>query len=125
VSAALFLQLLIGLAILALLLYTILGPREAWDLDQSQGLLTRLRRRRDRLLRALKDLDFERETGTLSEPEFHRLRADFRQRAVEALKDLDRARGARIRRLARGRRGLPPSVVKKVEQLVQERKEKR
>lgn len=122
VSAA-FLS-LISLAILGVFLYHILGPREVWDFDQVEGHLTTLRKRQDRLLRTLKDLEYERELGNLSDEEFYRLRHDFKRRAIDAMREMDRARGARLRRLSRQRATAPPSLRRQVEALVVERKKR-
>ena len=116
---------LISLAIAALLLYHILGPREVWDFDRSEGALAALRRRRERALRALKDVELEREMGALSDEEFFRLRNDLKRRAIDAMRALDRAREMRLRTLGRPRSGVPPSVRRRIEALVAKRKEAR
>jgi len=41
------------------------------------------------VLRSIKDLEFEREVGKLSDEDFHRLEAEFRQRAKRIIKQLD------------------------------------
>lgn len=41
------------------------------------------------VLRSLKDLEFEREVGKLSDEDFARLEADFRRRAKAILRELD------------------------------------
>ena len=116
---------LVGLAVLCVLGYGLLGRKEPWDLLGGVGLLTRIRKRRERLLRAIKDLELERESGGLAEEEFVALRKDFKSRAVEVTRDLERVRRARLRSLARKRRGLTPSQKKHVEELVRQRLERR
>ena len=44
---------------------------------------------KDAVLRSLKDLEFEREVGKLSDEDFRRLEADFRLRAKRILRQLD------------------------------------
>jgi len=118
-----FLIMLISLALLAIFLYHLLGPRDVWDFDQAEGFLTGLQKRRDRILRALKDIEFERETGTLQEGEFFRLRHEFKRQAIEAMKELDRARSVRMRYLTGDRAATDASLRRRVEALVKERKE--
>lgn len=114
---------LISLAIAGVLLYHLLGPREFWDYDTAEGFLSSLQRRRDRLVRALRDVEYEYELSTISDEEFHQLRRDLKRRAVVAMKELDRAREARMRRLARPR-AVSPSLRRRIESLVKERKER-
>ena len=114
---------LTGLAASCLLLFSFLGPKEIWDLDQGGGLLARLKKRRDRLLRSMKDLETERDAGTLAIEEFRSLRNDFKRRAIAASRDLERVRRRRLRALETGRIGLPASQRKRIENLVKTRKE--
>lgn len=44
---------------------------------------------KDAVLRSLKDLEFEREVGKLSDEDYHRLEAEFRLRAKRILRQLD------------------------------------
>ena len=83
---------LVVLTALSVVICGFLGQKEIWDLDKGKGRLSRLKRRRDRLLRTLKDLDFEKEAGTLSQEEYDRLRKEYKAEAVRAAKDLDRRR---------------------------------
>ena len=122
--SSVFFIVLISVAILCLVLYHILGPSEVWDVDQAEGSLTLLQRRRDRVLRTLKDIELEKETGTLSEDEFYRLRQDLKRQAIQSMKKLDRSRVARIRHLKRNRASVSPSHRERVERLVEDRKEK-
>jgi hypothetical protein len=118
VTAALM-AILIGLAALSIIAFELLGPAEPWDLEEGSGILSRLRKRRERLLRAIKDLEFEHQAGGLSEEEFRRLRNDFKARAVEATRDLERVRKTRLRSLAGRRRGGPtPAERRRIEELV-------
>ena len=115
---------LIGLAVVALLLFGLLGAKEPWDLDLGEGVLAGLNRKKGRLLRALKDLENQRENGTLTEEEFHTLRNDFKLRALGVMKELDRVRVARIRHVRGGEGGPTPGLRRKVERLVKERSAK-
>jgi hypothetical protein len=114
------LTILIGLAVLCVLAYGFLGEREVWDLDEREGLLGRLRKKKERLLRSIKDLEIERESGKISEEEFRTLRNDLKLRAIRATRDLDRVRGVRVRSLARRRAAIPPSRRKHIEELVKQ-----
>jgi hypothetical protein len=111
---------LIGLAVFCVLAYGFLGEREQWDPEEQEGVLGRLKKRRERLLRAIKDLETERESGKLSEDEFTTFRNDMKLRAIRATRDLDRVRGLRVRNIARRRGGIPPSRRKHIEELVKE-----
>ena len=111
---------LVGLAVLCVLAYGFLGEREAWDPEEQEGVLGRLKKRRERLLRAIKDLEIERESGKVSEDEFAALRNDLKLRAIRATRDLDRVRTLRVRNIARRRGGIAPSRRKQIEELVKE-----
>ena len=45
--------------------------------------------RRDRALAALKEIDFDKATGKLSDPDYDRLKAQFTTEALDALRDAD------------------------------------
>jgi polyhydroxyalkanoate synthesis regulator phasin len=115
---------LIGLGAAAVLVFSLLGERELWDLDEGEGLLARLRKRRERLLRSLSDLETERDAGKLSEDEFHALRQELKRRAIQASRDLERVRHARLREIEKGRGGPPESRRRRIEELVKKRKVK-
>jgi hypothetical protein len=114
---------LIGLGLLCLLLYNLLGPKEAWDPEEGLGLLMRLKKRRERLLRTIKDLEFARESGTLSEEEFRQLRNDYKLRVIAASKGLERVRRSRLRNLMKRSRAATPSQKRHIEELVKARRE--
>lgn len=114
------LVLLIACAVLCVLAYSLIAGREPWELEGA-GLVGRLRKRRERLLRALKDLELEKEAGTLNAGELATLRADLKRRAIQVTKDLDRARRSRLRSLLGGQKGLAPAQRKHVESLVAQR----
>jgi len=111
---------LVGCAVLCVLVYPLFTPRSAWDAG-SAGLLARLKKRRERLLRALKDADFERQTGALAEEEHRALRNDLKAKAIRVTRDLERARVARLRTLMSRSGGLPPSQRKRLDDLVAKR----
>src|SRR5262245_30002372 len=116
---------LIALGLLCLLLYNLLGPKEVWDPEEGLGLLVRLKKRKERLLRTIKDLEFARESGTLSEEEFRQLRNDYKLRVISASKGLERVRRSRLRNLMKRTRGATPSQKKRIEELVKARREAR
>jgi hypothetical protein len=53
-----------------------------------------LQRRRDRALAALREIEFDRATGKLSDDDFHRMTATYQAEALEALRAVDAAAGA-------------------------------
>lgn len=112
---------LVGLAVLCLLAYSLIARKERWDLEPGAGTLARLKKRRERLLRSIKDLELAREAGSLSEEELRELRNDLKLRAIAVTKDLERVRKARLRSVLKSRRGITPSQRKHVEDLVRER----
>jgi hypothetical protein len=72
-------------------LRVLLGGEHELYLVKSKALQrrTELLDEKDSLLKSLRDLEFEREVGKLSEEDYARLSADFRARAKRALKALD------------------------------------
>jgi len=114
---------LLAIAVLGLIAHPLLSPTEEWDRAGAHGALTALARKRDRLLRVIKDLEFEHQAGLLSDEEFTRLRLDFKRRALQAMSELERARAARVRHLGQGRRSVAPSMLRRVESLLAARKE--
>ena len=119
--AAVGMAIIIGLGVLSLLAHGFLAPAEAWDLEARAGLLARLKRSRDRILRAIKDVEFEHESGALSEEEFRTLRNDLKRRAIEATRGLDQARKRRLKSLLRSGRSASAAEGARVEELVRAR----
>jgi hypothetical protein len=72
-------------------LRSLLGGEHELYLEQSGALRRRaeLLDEKESLLKSLKDLEFEREVGKLSDEDFKRLDAEFRQRAKGILRTLD------------------------------------
>ena len=116
------LLILIGLSILGLLLYSLLGPRESWELYPRDGHLTRLRESRDAFLRAIIELREDYEAGRLSEEEFERSHRRLKGRAIRCLLLLEKLREVRSRQI-RSTAALSPAIIRRVEQLVATRKE--
>ena len=113
------LAILAGLAALSIIAFEFFGTSEPWDLEEGAGILAALRKRRERLLRAMKDLELERDRGAISDAEFGKLRNDYKARAVAATRDLDRVRKSRLRSLAGRRRGeILPAERRRIEELV-------
>ncbi|HLU46532.1 MAG TPA: hypothetical protein VK116_00560 [Planctomycetota bacterium] len=108
---------LIALAVAGILLYRILGPAEAWEGAWDEGTLSSLKRRRDRILRALKDIEQEREAGLLTGDEFERLRSELRREGAFALRDLERLRAVRRSWLRRPGGAITPSVRRRIDEL--------
>ena len=72
-------------------LRVLFGGEHELYLEQSSGLRRRMELldEKDALLKSLRDLEFEREVGKLSEQDFARLSAEFRARAKRVMRELD------------------------------------
>ena len=72
-------------------LRVLLGGEHELYLEQSMGLRRRMELldEKDSLLKSLRDLEFEREVGKLSEEDFARLSADFRARTKRVMRTLE------------------------------------
>ena len=106
---------LIGFICFTLLYYAYSGPGESWDPDLDSDALTTLGRQKDKLLRILKDLDEEREMGSIEEGEHLQLRRSYKAKAVIALREYDRVRDARLRRLRDGGAVISPDLLVRIE----------
>lgn len=106
---------LIGFICFTLLYYAYSGPGESWDPDLDSDTLTTLGRQKDKLLRILKDLDEEREMGSIEEGEHLQLRRSYKAKAVIALREYDRVRDARLRRLRDGGAAISPDLLVRIE----------
>jgi hypothetical protein len=98
---ATILTIFIGMGALALLASGLPRRKEAWDLDDSVQLLPGLRRRREQLLRAIKDLDREWQAGARPEETFQSARDQLKSQAIAVSKEMHRLRKARLRALAK------------------------
>jgi hypothetical protein len=112
---------LIGAAGLLCLGWSMLSPAEPWDVEGQSGTLARLRKRKERWLRSIKDLEHEREAGLISEEELREMRNDLKRHAIEAAKSLELVRRARLRSIMKRKRGLWPAERKRIEELVKAR----
>jgi hypothetical protein len=89
-------MLLASLALLAAICFlwaslrTLLGDSKT-DVTQSAAMKRRadLLDEKDAVLRSLKDLEFERQVGKISDEDFKRVEAEFRARAKRIIKELD------------------------------------
>jgi hypothetical protein len=72
-------------------LRTLLGGEHDLYLEQSVAVRRRMELldEKDAVLKSLKDLEFERDVGKVSDEDFKRLDAEFRQRAKRILRTLD------------------------------------
>ena len=93
---------LIAVGLLAILVYPILGTREAWDLDAAPDRLRNLKRGRDRLMRTLKDLENDYREGALLEGDYQDLRQSYKREAIEASRELSRVRETVVRQIKAG-----------------------
>lgn len=85
------LALLVAIAFVWRALRVLFGGEAQSDLAQSEAMRRRaeLIVEKDAVLRSLKDLEFEKQVGKISEDDFKRLDAEFRTRARRILKLLD------------------------------------
>ena len=88
-----------GLGLVALLV----GRREPWDVEETPERYRVLRRAYERILRIMKDLEFDHQTGTLSAEEHGALKAEYKEKAIAIRRELERARLAAVRGVVLGR----------------------
>lgn len=83
--------LLAGISFIWASLRTLLGAEHDLYVEQSTAVRGRMELidEKDAVLRGLKDLEFERDVGKLSDEDFSRLDAEFRQRAKRIMRSLD------------------------------------
>ena len=77
--------------------------RESWDVETTPEHFRVLRRSYERVLRAMKDMEFDFQAGTISKAEYDSLRAQYKEFAISARRALDRSRIAAVRRIAAGK----------------------
>lgn len=118
------LLILISFIIGSIMVFAFMGPRESWDPDLDSGALSLLGQRKDKLLRVLKDLDEEREMGSIEEGEYLQLRRSYKARAVVALREFERVRDARLRRLRHGQVHVTPELLARIEKKVSRKVQK-
>lgn len=72
-------------------LRTLLGGEHELYVEQSGAVRKRMELldEKDAVLKSLKDLEFERDVGKVSDEDFKRLDAEFRQRAKRIMRTLD------------------------------------
>ena len=89
-----FLALLVLGALIAILL-PLLRDRQPWLLaeDQAAVMLEKLAEEKERVLRKLKDLDMEKESGAISELDHDELRQAYLQDAAMVNRRIDQLRG--------------------------------
>jgi hypothetical protein len=120
-ASALFVLLVAVAALVIALLARLIVRREPWEVEATPAHLRDLRRGYERALRALKDLEFDFQSGTLSQEEHQRLRAEYKRQAVRLRGALERARKAAVRSIGRSKApALPAGEVEQVERLVAE-----
>ena len=115
---------LISFLIVAILIQAAIGPKEPWDPDLEAGTLSILGQRKDKLLRILKDLDDEREMGSIEEDEYLQLRRSYKAQAVVALREFDRVRETRLRKLKTGEIHVSAGIRDRIDDMVSQRKDK-
>ncbi len=97
-----FLTVLIAISVLAVFLCAFTGQREVWDLDEGPDLLSRLKRKKDRTLRVIKDLREEHARGSIEDAEFEALVKRYSTEAKRLIQELYRVRAVRMRQVAAG-----------------------
>ena len=115
---------LISFLIITIMIQAALGPKEPWDPDLEAGALSILGRRKDKLLRILKDLDDEREMGSIEEAEYLHLRRGYKAKAAVALREFDRVRETRLRKLKTGEIHVSTGIRNRIDDMVSQRKDK-
>lgn len=115
------LLILISFIICLILYFAFSGPREAWDPDLESGTLSILGRRKDKLLRVLKDLDEERGMGSIEEAEYLNLRRDYKAKAVVALREFNRVQETRLQKLRSGNTHISADIREQIEKKVTRR----
>lgn len=115
---------LISFLIITIMVQAALGPKEPWDPDLEAGTLSILGRRKDKLLRILKDLDDEREMGSIEEAEYLHLRRSYKGKAAVALREFDRVRETRLRKLKTGEIHVSTGIRNRIDDMVSQRKDK-
>ena len=115
---------LISFLIFAIMIQAAVGPKEPWDPDLEAGTLSILGQRKDKLLRILKDLDNEREMGSIEEAEYLQLRRNYKAKAVVALREFDRVRETRLRKLKTGEIPVSTGIRDRIDDMVSQRKDK-
>ena len=115
---------LISFLIVAILIQAAIGPKEPWDPDLEAGTLSILGQRKDKLLRILKDLDDEREMGSIEEAEYLQVRRSYKAQAVVALREFDRVRETRLRKLKTGEIHVSAGIRDRIDDMVSQRKDK-
>lgn len=119
--AATMILILISVIICSILYFSFSGPGELWDPELESGALSILGRRKDKLLRVLKDLDDEQEMGFIEESEHLQLRRSYKAKAVVALREYERVREARLKRIRSVGANISPESRGRVEKLVARR----
>jgi hypothetical protein len=120
-----FVLALIVVVLAGIFIHPFLRPVPASPITGERGLLLDLRKRRDQALRAIKDFEFERDAGLMSEAELASLRDAQRSEGARALRDLERVRAARVRHVRRDGVVVTAAARRRVEELVEKRKEVR
>jgi hypothetical protein len=89
--AAAAVALLASISFLWSSLRTLLGGEHELYVVQSSAVRRRMEllEEKEEVLKSLKDLEFERDVGKVSDEDFKRLEAEFRQRAKRILRALD------------------------------------
>jgi NADH pyrophosphatase NudC (nudix superfamily) len=80
------------LVVAALIVQPLLGPRRPAVLPESER--DRLERERKRIVRAIREVDFDRGTGKLNDEDYARMRTDLQTQGAETLRALGALRPA-------------------------------
>ena len=84
---------LLSLAASAFIVYPLLKARAGSKPDfDSNHRATDLEERKDNIYAAIKEIEFDFEMGKLSEEDFHTLRQQYKNDAIELLKEIDKTR---------------------------------
>ncbi|MBI2881851.1 MAG: zinc-ribbon domain-containing protein [Candidatus Tectomicrobia bacterium] len=80
---------------LAAVIYPFMRKEGAPRAEETEWRLKELLAAKDNVYRTLKELDFDRLAGKLSEADFQQLEAQYRERAIQILRDIDALAGER------------------------------
>lgn len=88
-------QIMIALSIGAFLIFPIFRMKRTESVFQPASPLQDLLARKEALLKEIKEIDLDYQTGKLSEADYQELSSRYKQRGAEVLKKIDQLRGDR------------------------------
>jgi hypothetical protein len=80
---------LTALTVIVLILAPLIRRKPLWMPFPEGGRVAELLAEKEKMLRAIKDVEFEFENGTLSQEDRDTLRADYKSKAVAVIKEIE------------------------------------